>query len=277
MCAYTAPALAANAQPTADAALKLQSKAANTTPAAKLDKLVQGFLVKSTRYYDDMGFSSNHYDYTPNDLRMLAIVITLEAGSEPYKTKLAVGNVVMNRVLSPGYPGDTIHAVLTQPNQFSYNPSVKPNAQSTKAALDVLKYETWVVPQNTYFFRATASKSDWGGHTFSAILGRTAFYTASYAGRSNAKGIPDKLHERVYQWPQYGSKHGADVRDIQVMLKSLGYKGSTDGYFGQDTRAALMKFQTSRGIRADGIAGPATLRAMVSKYGISKFMHKFAK
>jgi peptidoglycan hydrolase-like protein with peptidoglycan-binding domain len=34
------------------------------------------------------------------------------------------------------------------------------------------------------------------------------------------------------------------------------------GYFGQETRGAVKRFQRRRGLKADGIAGPATLRAL---------------
>ncbi len=58
---------------------------------------------------------------------------------------------------------------------------------------------------------------------------------------------------------QQGSR-GSEVRQIQTKLKQLGYyKGSIDGIFGSDTKKAVISFQKSVGITADGVAGPKTL------------------
>ncbi len=56
---------------------------------------------------------------------------------------------------------------------------------------------------------------------------------------------------------------GSEVRQIQTKLKRWGYyNGSVDGIFGTQTRKAVVWFQQKNGLTADGIAGPATLKAM---------------
>jgi N-acetylmuramoyl-L-alanine amidase len=56
---------------------------------------------------------------------------------------------------------------------------------------------------------------------------------------------------------------GSEVREIQTKLKNWGYyKGNVDGIFGSKTRDAVLWFQRKNGLKADGIAGPATLAAM---------------
>src|SRR5512139_3262679 len=56
---------------------------------------------------------------------------------------------------------------------------------------------------------------------------------------------------------------GSVVRKLQRKLKKLGFSpGRLDGVFGKKTRAALIRFQKSRGLVADGIAGPRTLAAL---------------
>ena len=56
---------------------------------------------------------------------------------------------------------------------------------------------------------------------------------------------------------------GQAVRTIQDKLKRWGYyDGSVDGIFGSGTASAVRYFQRSNGLTADGIVGPATLRAL---------------
>jgi N-acetylmuramoyl-L-alanine amidase len=56
---------------------------------------------------------------------------------------------------------------------------------------------------------------------------------------------------------------GDDVADLQRQLLELGYDlGRADGMFGRATEDALRTFQRERGMRADGICGPMTLRAL---------------
>ena len=56
-----------------------------------------------------------------------------------------------------------------------------------------------------------------------------------------------------------GSK-GTKVKDLQKRLKELGFNpGAIDGDFGPAVKAALLAFQKSKGLLADGIAGPRTL------------------
>ena len=56
---------------------------------------------------------------------------------------------------------------------------------------------------------------------------------------------------------------GPDVTSLQRKLKALGFdpKG-VDGNFGPGTRNAVIAFQQSKDLQADGIAGPATLAAV---------------
>ncbi|MDD3694314.1 MAG: peptidoglycan-binding domain-containing protein [Candidatus Pacebacteria bacterium] len=59
-----------------------------------------------------------------------------------------------------------------------------------------------------------------------------------------------------------GSK-GAQVTALQSALNSLGFNaGAADGIFGNGTKAAVVAFQASKGLVADGIVGPATGAAL---------------
>lgn len=55
--------------------------------------------------------------FEEGDRYLLANLIYCEAGNQPYDGQVAVGAVVMNRVLSPAFP-DTISGVIYQKNQF---------------------------------------------------------------------------------------------------------------------------------------------------------------
>lgn len=92
-------------------------------------------------------------------------------------------------------------------------------------------------------------------------------------GRKWAKfGIPKGL----YSWTELAKlvkgefdrmlkkgMSGDDVRDMQILLNSLGYDcGTADGKYGNKTEAAVKAFQENNGLLADGIAGPQTLDAI---------------
>lgn len=56
---------------------------------------------------------------------------------------------------------------------------------------------------------------------------------------------------------------GKEVERLQKRLQKLGFSpGDIDGDFGPGTEAALIACQKSRGLLADGIAGPRTLNAL---------------
>ncbi len=58
---------------------------------------------------------------------------------------------------------------------------------------------------------------------------------------------------------------GPDVTALQQRLKDLGFDpNGVDGNFGAGTRDAVIAFQQSKGLQADGVAGPATLAALQS-------------
>jgi len=88
---------------------------------------------------------SGGISYTDGDLALLARLITAEADSESYITKVAVGAVVLNRVKSPLFP-NTIEEVIYQSNRGIYqfapvkngfiNRPAKPD--SIRAAKDAL-------------------------------------------------------------------------------------------------------------------------------------------
>ena len=57
-------------------------------------------------------------DYTQDELKLLACLVHAEAGNQCYEGKLAVANVVLNRVKTSKYP-NSINDVIYQPGQFT--------------------------------------------------------------------------------------------------------------------------------------------------------------
>lgn len=59
---------------------------------------------------------------------------------------------------------------------------------------------------------------------------------------------------------------GPAVELLQLALTRSGYRTDTDGSFGPVTKAALVRFQSERGLMPDGIAGNDTHRALLPYY-----------
>lgn len=234
-----------------------------------MDKILDYFVAAEGPYYNEVGYSSNQYKYTADELHMLAQIIQKEAGGESETGKIAVGNVVINRVLN-GRWGKTIDAVK---GGFAYSPDIVPKQAAVNAAKAVLDDEVWKVPQNTYFFKT--SGGDWRTFKFYKQIGNHYFYTENYSGRYNGEGVPPALFDRTYKYAQYGCKPENRVYRIQVMLKSLGYSVGTDKYFGLSTKEALIQFQKDAKLKADGVAGKSTVEKLINKYGFDKYIKEF--
>lgn len=131
------------------------------------------------------GTGSSSTSYSEGDLYWLARIIEAEAGAEPYNGKVAVGNVILNRVKSSEFP-NTIYGVI-----FEYYGSIPqfspvadgtiyntPSQESIQAAKDALNGAR-PVGNSTYFFNPAKAAGSWivknkayvtkiGGHTFYA-------------------------------------------------------------------------------------------------------------
>ncbi|QSF45845.1 cell wall hydrolase [Paenibacillus tianjinensis] len=122
------------------------------------------------------------YAISEEDLLLLQKIVMAEAEGEPYQGKVAVANVVLNRLRSANFP-DTIHEVIYQKSQFSPVANgrlqrVKPNEDSIKAvnaALSGVKEVT----DDTYFFLSLKLAQDLTVHhsrTYAKTIGNHTFY-----------------------------------------------------------------------------------------------------
>ncbi|MBU3191803.1 peptidoglycan-binding protein [Clostridium bowmanii] len=59
--------------------------------------------------------------------------------------------------------------------------------------------------------------------------------------------------------------YGDEVKSIQNVLNTLGYKISVDGSFGKLTEAAVKNYQGQNSLWADGVVGPSTVASLNAK------------
>lgn len=118
--------------------------------------------------------------YNADDLFWLSRVIYTESGNQPLEGKMAVGNVVMNRVKHPSFPG-TIEGVLAQKNQFTtywsgHIARSTPNAESVIAAKLVLDGGVVEEVKNALHFDSAANSWASRNRTCVAVIGGHRFY-----------------------------------------------------------------------------------------------------
>lgn len=106
-------------------------------------------------------------------VRVMAALIYCEAGNQPYKGKVAVGSVVMNRIASPRFP-NTFEGVVYQRGQFTPAMSGKLArvleanripASCYEAAIEAIEGAKPV--GNALFFNTRSGKIKLGDHYFS--------------------------------------------------------------------------------------------------------------
>lgn len=137
------------------------------------------FVNDSICFTSDSGaiLSGSQY-YDSDEVFWLSHLIHAESGNQSLYGKIAVGNVVLNRVSNPIFP-DTIYDVIFQPGQFydSYSGAItlEPSAESVIAAKLCLDGAT-VVP-NAYWFNG-AGIPCWASENKSllTVIGSHAFY-----------------------------------------------------------------------------------------------------
>jgi spore germination cell wall hydrolase CwlJ-like protein len=246
------------------------------TPIA-VDELVEFFVDDSVTDYNETGYATNSYEYTDDELYLLAQIIDIEARGEPFEGMVAVGNVVMNRVLNTDTFGDTITRVVKS-GQFAWSGHShrRPSLAAKRAARAVLDDEYWVLPQNVYFFKSHSRPGkDWGRNQYYTTIKGHCFYLYGYSGRYNGDGIPPKLYERTFKYAQYGGKPEERVLRIQQMLNAIGFRVNENSSFDKDTREALLLFQETNGLNADGVATPDTITALIKAYGFENYVSTY--
>ncbi len=143
-----------------------------------------------------------------------------------------------NRILKLTAPlmyGEDIINVQNKLNSLGYNVGIADGYYGEATRSAVMNFQS---------ARGLDVDGEVGPTTWNALFG-----TSSSSG-SNYNRILKLTSPLMY---------GEDVRRVQNKLNSLGYNvGIADGYYGEATRSAVMNFQSTRGLDADGEVGPTT-------------------
>ena len=121
--------------------------------------------------------------YTEEDVYWLARLIEAEAGGEPYKGKLAVGNSVLSRVLSTEFPNNVVKVIFDKKYAVQYEPTSNgaiyntPSDDSILAAISALE-GVWHISDCLYFFNPRTATNNWiaRNREFHSRIGNHDFY-----------------------------------------------------------------------------------------------------
>lgn len=119
--------------------------------------------------------------YDASDLYWLSHIIYAESGNQPLEGKIAVGNVVLNRVNNSMFP-NTIYGVLFQRGQFT--PAMTGSIYSTPNEESVLAAKLCLDGANTggnalYFVNPKTAPGSWAARNrpYVATIGAHAFFS----------------------------------------------------------------------------------------------------
>ena len=125
--------------------------------------------------------------YSKEDVELLAKLIWHEANAQPREGKIAVGEVIVNRIESDLYPS-TVKDVIYQTGQFSHSRGIAtatPDEETMEIAEDVLNNDLRVLnnpailnfrnPMKTSKVAASVEKN-WGKLQYATYYGDHAFY-----------------------------------------------------------------------------------------------------
>lgn len=155
----------------------VKSQAKSLTPPTTLF-----FTRTNTLTQDQKDKATWTYDLSAEELLLLQKIVMAEAEGEPYEGKVAVANVVLNRLRSANFP-DTITDVIYQKHQFSPVANgrlkrVQPNEETIKSVNAALHGQK-EVKDDTYFFLSLKLAQDLTVHhsrTFVKKIGNHSFY-----------------------------------------------------------------------------------------------------
>ncbi|MEH7239368.1 cell wall hydrolase [Bacillus sp. JJ1562] len=135
--------------------------------------------VKTEQVVAEVKNVSNNYNFSAQELDLLARIVRSEAQAEPFEGKVAVAAVVLNRLESPKYP-DTIQGVIYQRGQFQpvkngaiNKPADEESKRAVQAALTEMRF---IAKEALFFYNPTIATSRWlDSRTTAVKIGRHVF------------------------------------------------------------------------------------------------------
>ncbi|MBO5312354.1 MAG: cell wall hydrolase [Clostridia bacterium] len=129
------------------------------------------------------GILSGERFYRDDEVYWLSRIIYAESGAEPLKGKIAVGNVILNRVRSSYFPSTIYGVIFDKKNGTQFSPTANgtiyktPNAQSiiaSKICLEGYSVNTGIL----YFVNPSLVPNCWvcNNRILYAKIGNHAFY-----------------------------------------------------------------------------------------------------
>lgn len=167
------------------------------------------------------------------------------------------GDVKAGQVISQGFAEELLKADLTK---FERN---------------VTKYTPFAMNQNQFDALVSFAFNCGVGNLKKLVSGRTPAQVAkkipeyNKAGGRVLAGLTRRRQAEKVLFLSGGNRtlkngsRGDDVKELQKMLTEAGFScGAADGVFGTNTKKAVIEYQKSKGLTADGIVGEKTWSAL---------------
>lgn len=152
---------------------------------------------------------------------------------------------IPTRTLRKGYQGEDVKSVQRRLKDLGYYTGSIDGSYGTAMVAAVKAFQ-----QN----HGLSVDGNAGTKTYSVL------YSASAKKAAAAQGAEDTANRSLRK-----GDTGEEVKTLQKRLKELGYyKNSVDGDFGGGTLSAVMAFQTTNGLTADGVVGDSTWQKLLS-------------
>lgn len=127
--------------------------------------------------------SKTKYEYENDHIYWLSRIINAESQAEPFTGKIAVGNVVLNRVKSKDFPNTIYTVIFDKKHGVQYEPVInntiynKPTEESIKAAKVSLNGFN-IAGDSLYFFNPKTATNSWikENRTYFKSIGNHDFY-----------------------------------------------------------------------------------------------------
>lgn len=121
--------------------------------------------------------------YREDEVYWLSRIINAEAGAEPLQGKLAVGNIILNRVCSSQFPNTIYSVIFDRRYGVQFSPTANGTIYKTPSAESIIAAKMCIEGYSLstdilYFFNPTKSPSNWisKNRQFAFKVGNHAFY-----------------------------------------------------------------------------------------------------